>query len=154
LVARSSRVLEPFVREAVDDAVPARGPIRLLEVGCGSGIYIHHAATRNGELTALGLALVPEVAEVARAKRARGNLAHRVTIAVGDVRTRAPEPVYDLATLHNNINYFPVAARVDVLRHVRGFLRPSGRLLVTIACLGRGGSVDMLNLWGAMTVAC
>src|SRR5262249_57445290 len=48
LVARSSRVLEPFVREAVDDAVPARGPIRLLEVGCGSGLDIPPAPPRDG----------------------------------------------------------------------------------------------------------
>jgi SAM-dependent methyltransferase len=154
LVARSSRSLEPFVCEAVDDAVPRSGPLRLFEVGCGSGAYIHHAATRNGALTALGLELDPRVAERARANIARWNLASRVAIAAGDVRTRAPDPLYDLATLHNNVNYFPVDTRVDVLRHVRAFLRPGGRLLVTIACLGNGGSFDILNLWGAMTAGC
>ena len=40
---------------------------------------------------------------------------------------RAAEPAFDLATLHNNIYYFPVAERVSLLRHVRGFLRPGGR---------------------------
>src|SRR6185436_7922231 len=66
LVARSSRTLEPIVCDAVDDVVPRRGTLRLFEIGCGSGIYIRHAATRNPELTALGLELQPEVATVAR----------------------------------------------------------------------------------------
>jgi SAM-dependent methyltransferase len=154
LVARSSRLLEPFVCEAVDDAVPPSGPLRLLEVGCGSGVYLHHAAMRNAGLTALGLELEPDVAQVARENIARWRLASRVAIEVGDVRARAPEPAFDLATLHNNVNYFPVDARAAVLRHVRGFLRPGGRLLLTNVCLGRGAAVDMLNLWGAMTAGC
>src|SRR5262249_44020307 len=40
LVARSSRTVEPFVREAVEDVIPAHEPVRLLEIGCGSGIHI------------------------------------------------------------------------------------------------------------------
>src|SRR5262245_62082146 len=43
LVARSSRVLEAMVGEAVDDVVPKDGPLRLLEVGCGSGIHVRRA---------------------------------------------------------------------------------------------------------------
>lgn len=154
LVARSSRMLEPFVCEAVDDAVPRDGPVRLLEVGCGSGVYLQRAATRNPALTALGLELEPDVARVARDNIARWNLANRVAIHVGDVRVRVPEPTFDLATMHNNVNYFPVEARVEVLRHVRGFLRPGGRLLLTSVCFGKGAAVDMLNLWGAMTAGC
>ena len=53
----------------------------LLEIGCGSAVYIRPAAARNPELIAVGLGLPPEVAAMAR-----GNL----------------------ASLHNNIYYFPV----------------------------------------------
>src|SRR3989442_2614129 len=60
LVARSSRVVEPFVCEAVDEVVPRSGPVRLLEIGCGSAVYLRHAAARNPELTAVGLELQPE----------------------------------------------------------------------------------------------
>jgi SAM-dependent methyltransferase len=154
LVARSSRMLEPFVREAVDAAVPPSGPLRLLEVGCGSGVYLHHAATRNAALTGVGLELDPDVARLARANLARWGVADRIAVEVGDVRARAPEAAYDLVTLHNNVNYFPVDARADVLRHVGRFLRPGGRLLVTSACLGGGGAAGLLYLWGAMTAGC
>jgi SAM-dependent methyltransferase len=149
-----SRALRTYYRVPFLATGVSSGLLRLLEVGCGSGVHIRHAATRNAALTALGLELVPDVAEVARANVARWNLDGRVAIEVGDVRARAPEAVFDLATLHNNVNYFPVDERVDVLRYVRDFLRPGGRLLVTIACLGRGGAVDVLNLWGAMTAGC
>jgi SAM-dependent methyltransferase len=154
LVARSSRMVEPFVCEAVDDAIPRDGAVRLLEIGCGSAVYIRHAARRNAALTALGLELQPDVAEVARENVRRWDLASRVAIEVGDIRARVPEPAFDLATLHNSIYYFPVEARVDVLRHVARFLRPGGRLLLTSICLGKGAAVDVLNLWAAMTDGC
>jgi hypothetical protein len=70
------------------------------------------------------------------------------------VRTLAADRRYDIATLHNNIYYFPVDERVAILRHLRGFLVPGGRVLVTTLCLGKGVAVDILNLWGAMTVGC
>ena len=153
LVARSSRLLEPFVREAIDAVVPAHGPVRLLDIGCGSGTYLRHAAERNPELHALGLELQADVAAFARENLVRWNLAGRVTIEVGDVRDRTPAPAFDVVLLLNNVNYFPVADRVAVLRHVRGFLRAGGRLLVTIGCAG-SAAVDILNLWGAMTAGC
>ena len=127
---------------------------RLLEIGCGSAAYIRYAATRNPELTALGLELQPDAAALARNNVERWKLTDRVTIEVGDVLQRAPEAVFDVATLHQNIYYFPMDGRVGTLRHVRAFLKPGGRLLLTTVCLGRGAAVDVLNLWGAMTEGC
>jgi SAM-dependent methyltransferase len=154
LVARSSRLLEPIVGEAVDAAVPTHGPLRLFEIGCGTGVYIRRAAARNAELTAVGLDLQADAAALGRANVAAWNLAGRVAIEVGDVRARSPHADFDLATLHNNIYYFPVAERVALLQHVRAFLAPGGRLLLTTLCLGPGVAVDILNLWGAMTTGC
>src|SRR5262245_42721178 len=124
LIARSSRVLEPILGEVVDDVVPSGGAVRLLEIGCGSGVYIRRAATRNPQLTALGLELRPEVAEAARQNLCAWGLESRASVEAGEVRRRAAEPAFDLATLHNNIYYFPVAERVSLLRHVRGFPPP------------------------------
>ena len=154
LVARSSRVVEPFVCEAVDEVVPRSGPVRLLEIGCGSAVYLRHAAARNPELTALGLELQPEVAALAAENVSAWGLAARVAIEAGDVMERAVEAAFDLATLHNNIYYFPVEDRVRVLRHVRAFLEPGGRLLVTTLCRGKGAGVDILDLWASMTEGC
>ena len=46
---------EPGDGPVVDSVIPARGPCRLLEVGCGSGAYISGACERTPELEALGL---------------------------------------------------------------------------------------------------
>ena len=151
LVARASRVAEPFICEAVDAVIPARGPARLFEVGCGATAYLRHAAARNPELTALGLELQGDVAALAAETIARWNLTTRVVIEVGDVRERNPEPVFDVATVHQNIYYFPVEKRVEVLRHVRSSLKPGGRLLLTTWCRGRGAGASLLNLWSTMS---
>jgi SAM-dependent methyltransferase len=154
VVARSSRTLEPVVNGAVDAFVPARGAPRLLEIGCGSGTYIRRACARNPELSALGVELQPLVAEQARSNLEAWGLAGRAKVEAGDVRARSPRPEFDLATMHNNIYYFPVPSRVDLFRHVRGFLKPGGALLLTTSCRGGGPLVEALNLWGAVTENC
>ncbi|MDD2902521.1 MAG: methyltransferase domain-containing protein [Syntrophales bacterium] len=154
LIARSSRLLEPLVFEAIDGVVPSQGQLRLLEVGCGSGTYIHYAAQRNPELEARGIELQLEVAEMARRNLEAWGLASRANVETGDLRDFSPDPIYDVATLHNNIYYFPTAERVAVLAHLKGFLKPGGRLLLTTSCRGNSIVNGLLNLWGAATVGC
>ncbi len=154
LIARSSRILEAFQIEAIDRCFPAAGPVRLLEVGCGSGAYIRHAAIKNPALTALGLELQPDVAEVARGNIAAWGLSERVRIEAGDIRSRTPDELFDVVTLYNNIYYFPVGERVALLRHLRSFVKPGGMLLATTCCHGGSVGVDVLNLWGAATFGC
>jgi SAM-dependent methyltransferase len=154
LVARSSRLAEPFICEMLDAVIPQRGPVKLLEIGCGAAAYIRYATARNPELTALGLELQPAVAALALENISKWNLDTRATVEVGDIQQRNPEPVYDLATLHQNIYYFPVERRVSVLRHVRRFLKPEGRLLLTTPCPGPGIWAGLLDLWGTMTEGC
>jgi SAM-dependent methyltransferase len=154
MIARSSRVAEPFIGEALAEVIPARGAVRLLEIGCGAAAYIRLAARRNPELTALGVELQAEAAALARDNIAKWNLADRVVIEVGDIRKRDANAAFDLATLHQNIYYFPVAERVALLRHVRCFLKQGGRLLLTSVCQGRGSTAAVLDLWGAMTAGC
>jgi SAM-dependent methyltransferase len=154
LVARSSRLAEPFICEMLDAVIPKRGPIKLLEIGCGAAAYVRYAIARNPELTALGLELQPAVAALALENISKWNLGKRVTVEVGDIQHRSPKSVFDVATLHQNIYYFPVERRVSVLRHVRGFLKPGGRLVLTTFCQGRGMGAGLLNLWGAMTEGC
>jgi protein-L-isoaspartate O-methyltransferase len=154
LIARSSRLMEPLIYKVIDGVVPPTGPVRLLEVGCGSGTYIRYAAERNPELQALGIELQPQVAEMARRNLESWGLTPRATVATGDLRDFAPEPVYDVATLLNNIYYFPTAARVTVLGHLKGFLKPGGRLLLITGCQPGSMVMGLLNLWSTATVGC
>jgi hypothetical protein len=151
LIARSSRVLEPFQAEVIRRTFPASGPLRLLEIGCGSGVYLRYAAARNSSLTALGVELQPVVAEVARKNVHSWELDARVKIEDGDIRAMAPGERFDIATLYNNIYYFPVEEREALLAHIRSFLKPGGFLLLTTCCQGGSPGLGALNLWGAAT---
>jgi 4-hydroxy-2,2'-bipyrrole-5-carbaldehyde O-methyltransferase len=154
LVARSSRILEPVVSEAIDLVVPRAGACRLLDVGCGSGVYIRHAAARNANLTVVGIDLQPEVAAAARENLRRWGLEDRVAIEAGDVRQRPPDASFDAVLLNNNIYYFPQAERPALFAHLRLFLSPGGRLMITTPCAGGGAMTEILNLWGVMTEGC
>lgn len=151
LVARTSRLSEVFLAEAIRDVVPARGPVRLFEVGCGSAAHIRTAASLNPELTAVGLELQDAAAATARKNVREWGLGDRVTIRTGDVRDHPAQPDFDVVTLHQNIYYFPLESRTPLLAHLAGFLRPGGRLLVTSVCRGGGVATAGLDLWGAMT---
>jgi SAM-dependent methyltransferase len=151
IIARSSRILEAFQTEAIDRTFPVSGAVSLLEVGCGSGFYIKYAAAKNPFLSALGLELQPNVAEVARRNIEAWGLRERVRIQTGDIRKKATGEDFDIVTLYNNIYYFPVAERVPVLRQVKGFIKSGGFLLLTTCCQGGSLGVEALNLWGAAT---
>jgi 4-hydroxy-2,2'-bipyrrole-5-carbaldehyde O-methyltransferase len=151
LIARSSRVLEAFQAEAIRRAFPDRGTLRLLEIGCGSGVYLRYAAMRNLSLTALGLELQPAVAEMARTNLRAWGLAERVKVEDGDVRVKAIGEQFDIATLYNNVYYFPLEERVALLQRIRSFLKPGGFLLLTTCCQGGSVGAEALNLWGAAT---
>jgi SAM-dependent methyltransferase len=151
LIARSSRVLEAFQAEVIQRTFPAEGSLRLLEIGCGSGVYLRYAASRNPTLTALGVELQPAVAAVARTNLRGWGLEGRVEVEDGDIRGKTPRELFDIATLYNNIYYFPVEERVALLTHIGGFLKPGGFLLLTTCCRGGSLATEALNLWGAAT---
>ncbi len=154
LIARSSRLLAPFVHEAIDPVVPRSGALRLLEVGAGSGTYIRYVVERNPDLRALGLELQPEVAELANSNLREWGASSRASVDKGDVRDRTPEPIYDVVTFHNNIYYFPVAERVALLCHAMRFLAPGGRILLTTMCGGGSAPSVILDIWSAGTEGC
>lgn len=151
MVARTSRIGEPWIAAALDLAVPTDRPVRLLEVGCGSGAHIRTAAELNPRLTALGVEIQESAAQVARANVAAWGLADRVEITHGDIRDLAGRADFDLMTLHQNIYYFPEADQPALLAHLRTFLVPGGTLLVTTSVRGGGPSMAGLDLWGAVT---
>jgi hypothetical protein len=154
MIARSSRLVEPFICEALARVIPKHKPVKLLEIGCGAAAYIRYSALRNPMLTALGVELQADAAALAMENIARWNLASRVSIEVGDIRRRNPDASFDLATLHQNIYYFPVAERTGLLCHVRSFLKIGARALLTTVCKGPGSTTAVLDLWGSMTAGC
>jgi len=154
LFARSSRTVEPILIDVVDKIIPQNGACHLLEVGCGSGVYIKRACDRNSYLTAIGLELQKEVANFARENTIIWQIEDRVTIEPIDIRNYKSEDQYNIITFFNLIYYFPVNERVEVLRHLGSFLDPGGQLILTTLCPIKDPSIQLMNLWSSMTNGC
>ena len=151
LIARSSRVLESFQAEAHSTNVPRARRA----ASAGDRLRLWHLPAirgrRNPSLTALGVELQPAVAEMARTNLRNWSLEGRVKVEDGDFRAKTPGELFDIATLYNNIYYFPVDERVALLEHIASFLQPGGFLLLTTCCQGGSLGAEALNLWGAAT---
>ena len=144
VITRASRVLEPFIAGFVRDSVGS-GPRRLLEIGCGTGVYLHRAALANPQVTGVALDLQDSVIEQARANLQAWSISDRFQLLVGDIRTPPPEAAgpFDLITLHNNVYYFEPAERPALFRRLRAALAPGGALVLTT--IVRGDTVTSLD---------
>src|SRR6266540_3827937 len=126
VIARASRLVEPVLAPLLRSVVAERRPRRVLDVGCGTGVYLVHAATAGGpKLTGLGVDLDAGVVDLARRRLADARLAGRFDVRHADVRTAELEAAsFDLVLLFQNIYYFAEDQRPDLLRRHRG-LRPA-----------------------------
>ncbi|MCP4553670.1 MAG: methyltransferase domain-containing protein [Bacteroidetes bacterium] len=154
LFARSSRTLEPVLLDELETLIPKTKACRLLEVGCGSGIYIKRACELNPKLIAVGLELQRSVADFARKNIKNWNLGDRASIEIADIRKYTGTSDYDLITFHNLIYYFPINERVDLLQDMGKYLKPGGELIISSLCQGKDWSLNLLNLWASMTDGC
>jgi 4-hydroxy-2,2'-bipyrrole-5-carbaldehyde O-methyltransferase len=150
IVARFSRGTEPFVADFLKRAIRRRGPLSLLEIGCGSGIHLRTASVLNPAITGFGLDVDTKVATQAERNLAEWGLSDRFHVSVGDIRNPPPEIAgpFDVVTLFNNIYYFPVAERPALFKQLRGLTRDTGRLLLAtfVASRGRDAMAAALNL--------
>jgi len=151
ITARSSTMMEPLIFNVLDRVIPKTGAVALMDVGCGGGTYLRYAMERNPELTAVGVELQADVAELARQNLERWRMSKTVTVQTADIRDLPPKAQYDFISLHSNIYYFKQDRRVALLRHLRGFLKPGGKLIITTACAGGTIPARMEGLWSSMT---
>jgi cyclopropane-fatty-acyl-phospholipid synthase len=100
---------------------------RLLDVGCGWGSLVLHAAREHG-VTAVGVTLSPAQADLARDRVREAGLSDRVEIRVQDYRDVDDGPYDAIASIgmaeHVGRREFTAYAA-----HLRALLRPGGRLL-------------------------
>lgn len=145
LIARSSRVMEPLVANFVRQVVSANGPMHILEIGCGSGIYLRYAAEANPQLTGRAIDMQQQVAEQTRKNLATWGFGERFQILAGDIR-RPPADItgpFDLITLYNNIYYFTLEERIALFKTLLGWSNADGRL--ALVSVMRGNSIESAN---------
>lgn len=134
VIAAASRVAEPILGPTVRFVARQARPSRVLDIGCGSGIYLRHVLELEPASTGLGIDL--DHAAVAAASAHLVNLSGeaRWEVRQGDIVAMAPDlGEFDLALLMNNIYYWPPEHRVEVLRAIRGCIAPGGTLLLASA---------------------
>jgi 4-hydroxy-2,2'-bipyrrole-5-carbaldehyde O-methyltransferase len=146
VVANSSRVVEPFVASFVGTVVGRLRPRRLLEVGCGSGIYLRAAARAEPGLSGIGIDMDPEVVALASKNLRAWGLADSFRVLRADIRVPPNELAgpFDLVTLYNNVYYFAVDERPALFRKLRGWLGAEGGL--SLVSMMQGGSTLAADL--------
>lgn len=104
-----------------------RPGMRLLDVGCGWGGMLRHAATHHG-VTAVGVTISAEQAGFARQRIAAAGLSDRVEVRLQDYRDIDDGP-YDAISSIGMFEHVGLQQLTVYLRGLRELLRPGGRLL-------------------------
>jgi cyclopropane-fatty-acyl-phospholipid synthase len=100
---------------------------RVLDVGCGWGSFVMHAASRHG-VEAVGITLSENQAELARKRVADAGLSDKVEIRVQDYRELAGEN-FDAVASIGMVEHVG-ESQIDVYaEQLASMLRPGGRLL-------------------------
>jgi cyclopropane-fatty-acyl-phospholipid synthase len=130
LFSRGANTLEEAQeakRELVCQKLELQAGERVLDVGCGWGSFVMHAAANHG-VRAVGITLSPAQAELARRRVAEAGLSDRVEIRLADYRDLAGER-YDAIASIGMVEHVG-ASQIDLYaRQLAGLLDPGGRLL-------------------------
>lgn len=145
LVARLSRITEPYMAHYLGKALQGRGAVRVLDVGCGSGTHLRCALETHPDSTGVGLEVDGEVVKQAGDNLALWDLEGRARVVEGQAAD-LPAGVdgdFDLILLLSVVYYVPVEERVELFSTLRARLTPGGALLLATSC--RGGGVDLFS---------
>lgn len=134
VIAASSRIAEPILGSAVRVVARSERPDRVLDIGCGSGVYLRHilevAPNASGVGVDLNAGAIGVASEMLHELRSQG----RCELRHGDIQELAGEiGTFDLVTLLNNIYYWPPAQRAETLRAIRAVVSPGALLLLATA---------------------
>jgi cyclopropane-fatty-acyl-phospholipid synthase len=113
---------------------------RVLDVGCGWGSFVMHAAKRHG-VDAVGITLSENQAELARKRVAEAGLSDKVEIRVQDYRELAGEN-FDAVASIGMVEHVGEAQIDRYAEQLASMLRPGGRLLNHGISRLRHGSVE------------
>lgn len=130
IFSRGATTLEEAQREKVDlvcRKLALKEGERVLDVGCGWGSFVLHAAREYG-VRAVGITLSPSQAELARERVAQAGLSDRIEIRVMDYRDLKSERFDAIASI-GMVEHVGSAQIDEYARTLASLLGSGGRLL-------------------------
>jgi 4-hydroxy-2,2'-bipyrrole-5-carbaldehyde O-methyltransferase len=147
-VARFSKIGEPILSNFIKSLMPTSGPVKIMDVGCGSGFVLKTAWQTNPKANGMGIDIDEKVAAQASANLRIWGLEDRFKILIGDIRSQldAHQGGFDLITAFNLIYYIPTGERPDFFSLLRELLRPKGRIALVNNFQSKGMDAPAANL--------
>ncbi|MDY6952146.1 MAG: class I SAM-dependent methyltransferase [Thermodesulfobacteriota bacterium] len=148
LVARFSKIGEPFIRDFMTTIVSEKESIRVLDVGCGSGVFLQSVYSANGNARGIGIDIDEQVVDQARQNMEKWGLRDRFSIVAGDILDppRDLEGPFDFITLYNVMYYFTAEKRPALIDRLRSMLPLNGILAVAMHFQSKGKDLGAANL--------
>lgn len=156
VVAESSRVFESVIAGYLREVVGGRKDAVVLDIGCGSGVYLRVAADTAPGSTGVGIDIQSGSVQLAGRNLRTWQISDRFDVIQGDVREGVPEhrPAYDVAIMINNVYYFTPEQRCEVFGSVRKALTDGGTLVVISLFHGKKPTTLVLDLVLGSTSGC
>jgi 2-polyprenyl-3-methyl-5-hydroxy-6-metoxy-1,4-benzoquinol methylase len=148
LVARFSKIGEPILKSFLFPLVVDKRPMRVLDVGCGSGAFLQSIHNANKIATGFGLDIDAAAVRQAQENLLKWGINDSFAIHQGDVR-RLPAEIagpFDLTLLFNILYYFDDEGRKGLLDKLRAMLSPQGVLAIAMNCHSQGKDMGAANL--------
>jgi len=152
LISKASLASEPFVWPFLRAKCQREKWQRVLDIGCGEGLYLNKLACEFPQLHGVGLEINPSVAW--RAQESAKEFGGRIQILCEDILSlgelqnsmpggeeNPPEEdrqfkelgMFDLCLLNNSIYYFTPEQRIQLLEKIQRLLAPGGQVGILTA---------------------
>jgi len=152
LISKASLASEPFVWPFLHNKCQREKWQRVLDIGCGEGLYLNKLASEFTQLHGVGLEINPIVAW--RAQESVKEFGGRIQIicedilSLGEHQNSLPGEInppragdrqlkefgtFDLCLLNNSIYYFTLEQRIQLLERIKRLLAPGGQVGILTA---------------------